>query len=261
MIAPLVALALAVAAGPDLDEVAHAIEANRLDQAQQMLADASASGLSGRKLERLRADLAFAKGNWTDGETRYAQLAQSDAKDGRSAERAAIASIALGHRRRATTFVDLAIASGNASWRAWNAKGVLCDGNGDWTCADEAFATAAKVAPDTPEIVNNHGWSLLLRGEWTRAVAVLEEASILDTKSARIRNNLELARAAVAGDLPRRRAGETDSDFAARLNDAGVIAERQGNRSRAIAAFSRALQSSGTWYARAANNLAKVQQP
>jgi hypothetical protein len=91
------------------------------------------------------------------------------------------------------------------------------------------------------------------------AVTPLEQASILDPKSARIQNNLELARAAIADHLPERRAGEADADFAARLNDAGVAAEERGDRARAIAAFSQALSVKDSWYARAANNLQEAQ--
>ena len=224
-----------------------------------MLGAAVASGESGGDVERLLADLAFAKGDWAESAARYAGLAAAAPSDGRSAERAAIASIMLGKWTEAGMFADKAIASGNASWRAWNAKGVLCDFNADWACADEAFAAAAKMKHDEPEILNNQGWSLILRGKWADALGRLEQAAILDPRSSRIRNNVELARAALSNRLPERKAGETDSDFAARLNDAGVAAERRGDRARAIAAFSQALAVNDSWYARAANNLEKVQ--
>ena len=256
----LAALAVQAAAPTDLGEVAHAIESNRLEQARQMLATAVAGGQSGPEVERLRADLAFARKNWTDAQARYADLAKADPKDGRSAERAAIASIMLGDIATAKPLIAQAIESGAATWKAWNAKGVVADMEGDWAAADEAFATAANLAPGEAEVLNNFGWSLLARGEWARAVTLLEQAAALDPKSKRIQNNLELARAAVAEDLPARRPGESASDFAARLNDAGVVAAQRGNRDRAIAAFTRALAISRSWYERAANNLERVQQ-
>ena len=46
-----------------------------------------------------------------------------------------------------------------------------------------------------------------------------------------------------------------DQDWATRLNDAGVAAQIMGNRARAVAAFSQALEARGNWYDRAANNL------
>jgi len=67
--------------------------------------------------------------------------------------------------------------------------------------------------------------------------------------------NLELARSAIDASLPARRSGESDADWAARLNDAGLAAAILGDKARATAAFTQAVDASGTWYARAANNL------
>lgn len=261
MISAVVAAALAaqVANGPAPNEINHAIESNRLEQARQMLGTALAAGESGREIDRLLADLAFANKNWSEARSRYEALVQAEPADGRSAERGAIASLMLGDFAKASELVDAALRSGKSSWRAWNAKGILCDFSSDWKGADEAFATAAKLKPDEPQIINNEGWSLILRGKWREALSFLEQAAILDPKSQRIQNNLELAREALAGELPERRPGESDSDFAARLNDAGVVAAERGERSRAVAAFSQALSVSGSWYARAANNLAQVE--
>ena len=88
---------------------------------------------------------------------------------------------------------------------------------------------------------------------------MLERAAAIDPKSRRIADNLELARAALAEDLPRRRARESNADWAARLNDAGVAAAIGGQHQRAVAAFSQALTASATWYERAANNLAAIE--
>ena len=65
--------------------------------------------------------------------------------------------------------------------------------------------------------------------------------------------------ARVTEDLPKRRAGESDIDWAARLNDAGVIARLQGNNKKAVAAFTQAIQARSEYYHRAANNLATAQ--
>ena len=145
------------------------------------------------------------------------------------------------------------------SWRAWNASGV-CDRRGEWDEADRAYARSAKAAPDRPEILNNHGWSLLARGRWNEALALLERAALLDPRSPRIANNLELAKAAVSEDLPRRRNDESDGDWAARLNDAGVVAGLRGDRKRSIAAFAQAISARNRWFERAANNLAVAER-
>lgn len=258
------AMAAAIAsqglAGVDLPAAAHALEAGRIVQAKQMLAEAAREGRSGPEFDRLLADLAFAQSHWPEAEARYAQLLAHNPSDARSAERGGIAALQMGDVKLGKTLIRKAVSSKGASWRAWNALGVLCDFERDWDGADAAYATADEIAPDRPEILNNHGWSLILRGDWTSAVPVLERAARLDPKSGRIANNLELARTAVAADLPRRRPGESDSDFAARLNDAGIAAELRGDRARAMSAYARALTASDSWYVRAANNLSRVEQ-
>ena len=132
---------------------------------------------------------------------------------------------------------------------------MLADLGRDWKAADSAYARALALSQGQAEVLNNQGWSRLLRGDWSGAVGFFEQGAALDPKSERMANNLELARAALAGDLPGRRAGESDRDWAARLNDAGVAAEAMGDTRRAVAGFTQALEASGAWYARAANNL------
>jgi len=95
----------------------------------------------------------------------------------------------------------------------------------------------------------------VLRGEWRQALIFFQRAIELDPKSERIADNLELARMALAAELPRREPGESEASWAARLNDAGIAAVIMGDKSRATAAFTQALDVSGAWYARAANNL------
>ena len=261
MIASLL-IAAAVAAAPadpaTLSDAARAIEAGRLEQARTMIGRAVAAGGGGPQIDRLLADLAFASGKDAEALPRYRQLLNAKDAHPLIAERAAIAALRLGDFQAAAPLVELAVAWPNASWRAWNAKGVLADLGSDWAAADEAYERATALAPDRPEILNNQGWSQLLRGNWRQAMEDFGRAADLDPRSKRIANNLELARAALARELPERRPGESDESWAGRLNDAGVAAQILGDRRRAIAAFSQALEASGRWYDRAANNLKAV---
>lgn len=262
MIASFAAVILSVAdpESQSLGEAAHAIEANRLIQARRMIGDAIAAGERGAKIDQLLADLAFADQEWAEAQARYAQLLQADPNNVRNAESAGMAALMADDTDSARFFVEKAISLGKHSWRTWNTLGVLCDLQRDWDGADAAYASAEELSPGRPEVLNNHGWSLLLRGDWGPAAEILAKASKADPSSKRIANNLELATTALAADLPQRRPEESDSAFAARLNDAGVAAEKLEQRERAIAAFSRALTVSQSWHTRAANNLARLQQ-
>jgi Flp pilus assembly protein TadD len=252
-------------AGPPPAEIIsgaeHAIEAGRLEQASLMVARAMTAGASGPQLARVLADLAFARGNYAEALVRYQSLVGKAPNNALLLERAGLAALKLGEADRASPFLIRATALPRASWRAWNARGVLADMNHDWADADFAYDRAARLAPDRVEPVNNRGWSLLLRGKWQDSLPYLQQAANMDPASARIADNLELAKEALAADLPDRRTDESDSDWASRLNDAGVAAAILGDKARATAAFTQALEASGSWYARAANNLEALKRP
>lgn len=257
------AAAMQAAAEPavqPLGEATHAIEAGRLDQARIMIGNAVRTGAKGPAVDRLIADLAFESGEWASALAQYEALLIVVPGDPALAERAALAAIRIGDMTRAGRHAATATASPQASWRAWNARGIVADHQGRWDDADAAYAKALALSPDRPEVLNNMGWSLLVRGRWDEALALLERAAAGDPKSQRIADNLELARAALSEDLPRRRPGEDDGEWAARLNDAGVIARVRGERGKAIAAFTQAIRARSQWFERAANNLALVKE-
>lgn len=253
----LVFASVAAAAPQDgrLTEAAHAISAGRLDQARTMVGEAIAAGAKGDQLDLVLADLAYSSGRSSEALARYEALLQRMPDDARFQERALIAALKLGDMTKASALASRATASPNASWRAWNGRGVVADIRRDWADADAAYAQALRLAPAQAEILNNQGWSRLLRGDWEAAIASLAQAHALNPAIPRLRNNLEFARAALSADLPQRRQRESDVEWASRLNDAGVAAYSRGEKARAVAAFSRAIQARGTWYERAANNL------
>jgi Flp pilus assembly protein TadD len=233
----------------------HAIREQRLDQARLMVGRAVAAGVSGTELARVLADLAFASGKYDEAALRYQSLAGRFPSDAALLERGGLSALKIGDAKRASPLLRRATSLRGATWRTWNGLGVLADMRGDWAKADECYDKAASLAPREAEPVNNRGWSLLMRGEWQNARGYFERAAAIDPKSIRITNNLDLANMALASDLPKRQPGETDSAWAARLNDAGVAAAMLGDKQRAIAAFTQAIDASGTWYERAANNL------
>ena len=233
----------------------HAIRVDRLEQARLMIERAVAAGASGTELDQAQADLDFANGRNGDALTRYRALLKLAPSNQSLLEPAGIAAVNLGDYDLAFSLLSRATSFPNASWRAWNALGVVADFRFDWPLADHCYVKASNLAPNAAAPVANRGWSLLLRGKWQEALALLETAAALDPKSMRITDDLELARAALAADLPDRHPGESASSWAARLNDAGIAAEILGDQKRAAAAFTQALQASDTWYTRAANNL------
>lgn len=248
-------VAASTPAGPSLADVSHAIEVGRLEQARIMIGRMVAAGAKGPQVDRLLADVNFASGRYAEANAEYRQLLVASPNDTYLCEHAAISALQLGDVNGASPMVTCATAASNASWRAWNARGVLADMNGDWAAADDAFEHASALAPNQPDVLNNRGWSQLMRGNWKDAELLFQQAVAAHATSPRVANNLELARAALASDLPQRLQGESEQAWAARLNDVGVASEILGDKQKAVAAFTQALEASGSWYERASNNL------
>lgn len=241
-----------------LSEAGRAIAAGRLDQAKAMLAVAVAAGAKGEPVDRLLADLAFARGEDEPALNLYRALIGANPDDGLLLERGGIAALRLGRTAEATALLDRATRLPGAGWRTWNARGAAADRQGRWDEAEAAYARAAVLDPKRAEIPNNQGWSLMLQGQWVEALAAFERAAAIDPRLPRLANNIELARAAVAAGLPVRMQGEGDEAYALRLNDAGVVAAASGQPRRAEAAFTQAIELRSRWYARAADNLAAL---
>jgi Flp pilus assembly protein TadD len=225
-----------------------------------MIAVAVKEGAAGAQLNRLLADLASAEGDWPNALARYKLLLATSAGDPLLLQQAGIAALRVGALAEAVVLLDKAVAKPFAGWRAWNARAIAADWQLDWATADRAYARAEELAPPNAQVLNNKGWSLLLRGEWTAALQLLSRAATLAPLDDRIAANLDLARSAASATLPVRKNGESGEVYAGRLNDAGVAAALRGDRLKAIAAFAQALDASDRWFARAANNLALVEQ-
>jgi Flp pilus assembly protein TadD len=58
--------------------------------------------------------------------------------------------------------------------------------------ADRAYAEAVKIIGPTPEVMNNQGFSYMLRGDYRRARSMLIAAQAKDPKNPFIANNLRL---------------------------------------------------------------------
>jgi Flp pilus assembly protein TadD len=78
---------------------------------------------------------------------------------------------------------------------AWLGLAACYDNLRRFKLADRAYDEAVKIAGPTAEILNNRGYSYLLRGDYPRARETLSEAQGKDPANAYIKNNIELLEA------------------------------------------------------------------
>ena len=75
---------------------------------------------------------------------------------------------------------------------AWVGLAASYDRLKRFALADRAYAQATKLLGETPELLNNKGYSFLLRGDYLRARKVLMAAQAMDPDNPYIKNNLQL---------------------------------------------------------------------
>lgn len=85
-----------------------------------------------------------------------------------------------------------AVEKGPKTLEAWIGLAASYDKLRRFDLADRAYAQAIRLAGPTPEILNNQGYSYLLRGDRRKARATLLQAQGKDPGNPYIRNNLDL---------------------------------------------------------------------
>src|SRR5262245_480835 len=71
--------------------------------------------------------------------------------------------------------------------------------------ADRAYTAAIAILGPTPEILNNQGFSYMLRGDYTRARAKLTEALERDPTNPYIQNNIDILEKTIRGNGSRKK--------------------------------------------------------
>lgn len=85
-----------------------------------------------------------------------------------------------------------AVEKGPKDVEAWVGLAASYDKLKRFDLADRAYAQALRLAGPTPEILNNQGYSYLLRGDRRKARATLLQAQAKDPANPYIQNNLNL---------------------------------------------------------------------
>ena len=75
---------------------------------------------------------------------------------------------------------------------AWVGLAASYDRLRRWDLADRAYDQAFRIAGQTADLLNNKGYSLMLRGDYKRARETLMQAQAKDPANPYIKNNIEL---------------------------------------------------------------------
>lgn len=122
----------------------------------------------------------------------------------------------------------------------WNLLGLVFVRKGETIAAREAFGNALILAPNEPEILNNHALALLQNGELELASDQLKTAARYAPDNRLILANFDFV-AGKRGIVPDRRPTDSDADWSVRLIDIAKGAKAASRSPQANALFARAL--------------------
>lgn len=86
----------------------------------------------------------------------------------------------LRRRAEAENHLRRAVEMGAEPWRAYNGLAVLADLRKDFAAANEYYVKALELNPESPVILNNHGYSKYLAGDWEGARESIRRALDID---------------------------------------------------------------------------------
>lgn len=158
-------------------------------------------------------------------------------------------------------YLRLALEDSPNDLRLWNALGKVRDGNANWLEALDAYihalAIAKKTNANTAAVVNNMGMSLLMQGRRKEALIKFEQAYKSNPEMPVYDNNLRLAQT-LSGKTSAALEGLSETRTAQIYNDAGVIAQAQGNLRKARNLYKKAIEKSPMYFEVAEKNLADL---
>ncbi|TVQ58652.1 MAG: tetratricopeptide repeat protein [Rhodobacteraceae bacterium] len=141
--------------------------------------------------------------------------------------------------------------------RAHMLAALLADNARDWAAADAAYARAAQLSNNAPDVHNNWGVSLMARGAYAEAARRFEQALAADPGWFVVTNNLALSRA-LAGDFGPPRGGLSEAEKAIILHNQARVAESRGDAAMARRLYAAAVEVHPRHYPAAATRLAAL---
>ena len=237
-----------------MSDIERAIDEKRFIDAGSMIDMASLSGSNDPRLGLLSAKLDLGRGRCDQALDQFRKSETVPKTRAAAMEGEGLCLILSGREAEALPVLKKVVADYPQSWRAWNALGGAYDDQAKWAEADDAYGHAL-AASDAPAIViNNRGYSYLLRNRLDEASADFVEALRQRPDLETARTNLRLAMA-LKGEYSRATAGAQRDTEAAVLNNAGFAAMVRGDYSKAEALLQQAMARKGEYYDLASANL------
>lgn len=184
----------------------------------------------------------------------FSAVLKKDPDDFDALEGRGLALIGLQHDDEAERDLLKVLGKYPERWRALNGMGLVSDMRGQIDAARGWYETAMALRKNEPTLYNNYGYSRMMAHDYAGAEQLFRQGLRLQPGMIRLRNNLVLA-IAWQGDYERAVEARGDVPLHVALNNTGYIALLRADYEDAMKLFQRAIDTSPSWYERAAANL------
>ncbi|MDZ4738063.1 MAG: tetratricopeptide repeat protein [Rhodospirillaceae bacterium] len=203
------------------------------------------------------AEAELGVGNADPAYNLYQSVMEEPGYRARALQGQGLAELTAGRDEGAGALLQQAVAEDATLWRAWNALGRYYDNREEWNIAEESYARALTLEPDSPSVLNNQGISFMRQGRYAEAEAMFRRSLSVDPRSDLANGNLRLA-VAWQG-----RYGEALNNVPAAeapnaLNNVGYIAMMNGDYATSERLLAQAIEMSPTFHAEAHANLNRL---
>jgi len=188
----------------------------------------------------------------------YGMTLKYDEKHAMALEELGLLYIENKRRETGAAYLTRAVESDPARWRSHNALGVLADTAGDHAAAVAHYQAALAVAPDSPMLLNNLGYSHYLAGNMDESEKLYKRALELEPGNRAARINLGLLHARRGNYALAVEVMGTALDKARAHNDVGYVALQNGDIDEAEKLLREAIRLSPAYYETAHQNLKRV---
>lgn len=172
-------------------------------------------------------------------------------------ERLAVLLLKAGHTQKAQEAFAEVVTANAAGWRSHNGLGVIADLQGEHEKAVGHFNDALELRPDSPQILNNLGYSHYLSGDLKMARDAFVRALLVDEGHEQALRNLALVEVRVGNyDNALELLGRVSSPAQAH-NDVGYLCMLEGRHADAERYLRKATELSASYYQLAHRNLAR----
>lgn len=200
-----------------------------------------------------------AEGDVAGAMSAYGALVADDVYGSRAQQGIGLVYLSSGQAGLAEPALLAAVEADPSLWRAWTGLARIHDLRSDGPAADAAYERALTASPRPAVVFNNHGFSLLSRGDYDRALSAFSLAidHEPDLEIAQVNRAIALAMVNDYAQLATERTG----DQAARdYNNAGYIAMLRGDYDAAETLFAQALRASPVFFGPAFENLQALER-